>query len=126
MPVRREKTLHDLFGLDPGVEISLEALKDPAPGQKPEYTYPTLMKVAIWSSPKRMLTLNEIYDALEKRFPYFKECPNPNSWKTSLRHSLSLIAIFQKKPRPPTDPGKGSYWTLDLSKGEGNKRERKR
>lgn len=84
MTVQREKTLHDLFGLDVGVQISLEGLKDPAPGQKPEYTYPTLMKVAIWSSPRRMLTLQEIYDALEKRFPYFKECPNPNSWKVSI------------------------------------------
>lgn len=29
-------------------------------------------------------------------------------------------------PRPVTDPGKGSYWSIDISTGEGNKRERKR
>lgn len=29
-------------------------------------------------------------------------------------------------PRPITEPGKGSYWVLDISSGEGYKRERKR
>lgn len=94
MAVRRERTLHDLFGLDPGVPITLEGLRDPSPGQKPEYTYPTLMKVAIWSSPRRMLTLQEIYEALERRFPYFKECPNPNSWKVSLPVIYLLYANY--------------------------------
>ncbi|TFY66854.1 hypothetical protein EVG20_g4231, partial [Dentipellis fragilis] len=28
--------------------------------------------------------------------------------------------------RPITEPGKGSYWMIDLTQGEGNKRERKR
>lgn len=49
-----------------------------------------------------------------------------DSFQTSIRHSLSLIAVFQKRPRPITDPGKGHYWTVDFSKGEGNKRPRKR
>ena len=32
--------------------------------------------------------------------------------------------MFQNKPRPITEPGKGSYWVLDVSKGEGYKRPR--
>lgn len=34
--------------------------------------------------------------------------------------------MFQKLLRSITEPGKGSYWALDISNGEGYKRERKR
>ena len=33
---------------------------------------------------------------------------------------------FRRIPRPITEPGKGSFWTVDYSQGTGNKRERKR
>ena len=32
--------------------------------------------------------------------------------------------MFQSRPRPITEPGKGNYWVLDVSKGEGYKRAR--
>lgn len=34
--------------------------------------------------------------------------------------------MFKHVPRPITEPGKGSYWQLDVSEGEGYKRPRKR
>ena len=44
----------------------------------------------------------------------------------SVRHHLSLNRIFERKPRPVTDPGFGSYWTVNLSAPPGTKRPRKR
>ena len=80
----RNKTIHEIVGIPPDRPISLYSLPDSRPGEKPDYTYATLVKVAIWESPARKLTLQEIYDAIETRFPWFKDCKNPNSWKVRL------------------------------------------
>jgi hypothetical protein len=39
---------------------------------------------------------------------------------------LSLNKVFRNIQRPVTEPGKGKYWVLDITDGEGYKRERKR
>lgn len=44
----------------------------------------------------------------------------------SVRHHLSLNRLFERQPRPVTDPGFGSYWTVNLSAPPGTKRPRKR
>jgi hypothetical protein len=43
-----------------------------------------------------------------------------------VRHHLSLNRLFERQPRPVTDPGFGSYWTVNLSAPPGTKRPRKR
>ncbi len=43
----------------------------------------------------------------------------------SIRHNLSLKAMFIRMERPVSHPGKGSYWKLNIRMGEGNKRDRK-
>lgn len=43
-----------------------------------------------------------------------------------MRHNLSLNRCFEKESRPITEPGKGSYWTVNPNAPEGNRRIRKR
>lgn len=116
------QTLH----IPPYKEVNLSALPDPPEGEKPNQPYPILIKLAIYGSPNKQLTLQEIYTALEDRFEWFKVRRNEKAWKNSIRHNLSLNKVFKNVPRAITEPGKGSYWQLDCSGGEGYKRPRKR
>jgi len=99
---------NDLTG---GLPINLDSLRDGPPGTKPFYPYSTLIRYAIKGSPHQKLLLEDIYYAIESRFPYFRTAPN--GWKNSVRHNLSLNPCFQKVARPLTDRGKGSYWIVD-------------
>lgn len=47
-------------------------------------------------------------------------------FQQSVRHHLSLNRLFERQPRPVTDPGFGSYWTVNLLAPPGTKRPRKR
>ncbi len=99
-----------------------------------------LIKLAIWGSPDHKLTLRQIYNAIEERYPSYKENPDkpwqvrvPMSLNTSLimhqrsiRHNLSLKAMFIPMERPVSHPGKGYHWKLNIRMGEGNKLDRKR
>lgn len=78
-----DETVHlrALLGCPPGAPVGLDALADPPPGEKPNYPLPTLIKLAIYGSPKRRLTLQEIYQALEDRFEWFRQRTDELSWK---------------------------------------------
>lgn len=47
-------------------------------------------------------------------------------YQQSVRHHLSLNRLFERQTRPVTDPGFGSYWTVNLEAPPGTKRPRKR
>ncbi|KAJ7500757.1 hypothetical protein B0H11DRAFT_1994329 [Mycena galericulata] len=112
--------------LPPSVPVDLWAIGDPPDGQKPFASLPTLVKLALHGSPYKRLTLQGICDALIERFTWFHEHRQDDAWKNSVRHNLSLNKVFRKMPRDVTHLGKGCFWELDLSRGEGHKRPRKR
>ncbi|KAJ8005133.1 hypothetical protein DPEC_G00143490 [Dallia pectoralis] len=93
----------------------------PAPTQssgskgKPPHSYATLIAMAIEAAPGRKLSLNDIYTWISDMFPYYSR--TGRGWKNSIRHNLSLNKCFRKVPRPQSDPGKGSYWTMDEPSG---------
>ncbi|KAF9469791.1 hypothetical protein BDZ94DRAFT_1316917 [Collybia nuda] len=91
---------------------------------RPQHTLPVILRCAILGSPRKRLTIREIYAAMEAKYSYYKTA-GP-TWKQSVRHHLSLNRLFERQPRPVTDPGFGSYWTVNLTAPPGTKRPRKR
>ncbi|KAF5368389.1 hypothetical protein D9758_002173 [Tetrapyrgos nigripes] len=91
---------------------------------RPQHTLPVILRCAILGSPKQKLTIREIYAAMEGKYAYYRSAGQ--TWKQSVRHHLSLNRLFERQPRPVTDPGFGSYWTVNLLAPPGTKRPRKR
>ncbi|KAG9315430.1 hypothetical protein JVU11DRAFT_4583 [Chiua virens] len=118
--------LRQQLGIQAHEPISLWSIPEPPTGEKPSTPLPMLVKLAIYGSPKKQLTLQEIYTELENRFQWYRDHKQDTAWKNSIRHNLSLNKVFVHVPRPITEPGKGNYWRLDVSGGEGYKRARKR
>ncbi|KAF9532693.1 hypothetical protein CPB83DRAFT_807158 [Crepidotus variabilis] len=118
-----EEYLRRTLEIPPHLPIDLRALPEPTEKKQPPITH--MIKLAIWGSKHKRLTLRQIYDEVERRYPSLKDLQD-KPWQRSIRHNLSLKAIFVRVERPTSDPGKGHYWAVDIRQGEGNKRDRKR
>lgn len=90
--------------------ISSQAARQFSADVKPPYSYIALVTMAIESAPTGMMSLNEIYQFIMNRFPYYQK--DQQRWQNSVRHNLSLNDCFIKVPRAAGRPGKGSYWAI--------------
>lgn len=135
----QEDTSKHEHRIHPDCPDTLDCLPDT--DGRPQHTLPVILRCAILGSPKKRLTIREIYAAMEAKYPYYRTA-GP-TWKVShnsissvkvtyvptqqsVRHHLSLNRLFERQPRPVTDPGFGSYWTVNLTAPPGTKRPRKR
>ncbi|KAI8926737.1 hypothetical protein BC831DRAFT_382348, partial [Entophlyctis helioformis] len=80
---------------------------------RPELSYMELIVEAIEGSSSGMMSLQEIYEFIKARYPYYAH--TQGTWQNSIRHNLSVQRLFEKVPRPPMQPGKGGMWKIDKS-----------
>lgn len=79
-----ERELRRRFALSDDTPINLNVIPDPPPGEKPGQSYPTLIKLAIYGSPHKRLTLQGIFEALENRFEWFRNNRHDRAWQVRI------------------------------------------
>lgn len=77
---------------------------------KPPYSFPCLIGLALYSSDSNRLSVSQIYDFITAKFPFFLTAKP--GWKNSVRHNLSLNKFFCKLDRVEGDGGKGTMWGI--------------
>ena len=75
---------------------------------KPDVSYIEMIARVILSSHEKKLCLQDIYDGIERLYPFFRSAPP--RWRNSVRHNLSLHECFCKGER--CENGKGHYWCI--------------
>lgn len=73
--------------LDPNTTLDQEEVQQHKDG-KPPYSYASLITFAINSSPKKKMTLSEIYQWICDNFPYYREAGS--GWKVRILFKLFL------------------------------------
>ena len=79
-----DNEMRQILSLRPDQELSLRSLMDPPPGERPGYAIPVLSQLAILGSPKKQLTLQGIYRAIEDRFMWYRENRDDKSWRVRI------------------------------------------
>ncbi|XP_073402427.1 forkhead box protein I2-like [Dendrobates tinctorius] len=81
--------------------------------RRPHYSFLALIAMAFQSTPKKKLTLHQIYSYVANKFPFYRR--DQGGWQNCIRHTLSVNDCFKKVDREACDPGRGCYWTFDSS-----------
>lgn len=96
-PANRRRSHERKKSLSEAEEPGQNAIAEESSAAKPTISFASLIKEAILSSPHQRLLLHEIYDAVQRKYPYFQTAGE--GWKNSIRHNLSINAMFVKVPR---------------------------
>ncbi|EFP85340.2 uncharacterized protein PGTG_11509 [Puccinia graminis f. sp. tritici CRL 75-36-700-3] len=75
---------------------SLDQLANPPLGQQPNYPWWTIIRAAIMGSRYGILNREEIFDALQRRWEYFRSTSDQATrvWKSAVGHNLSVKECF--------------------------------
>ncbi|KAF2767644.1 hypothetical protein EJ03DRAFT_143697 [Teratosphaeria nubilosa] len=77
--------------------------------KKPSATYVVILDEILLAHPHGQADLQEIYDLICKRYPYFKYRSGTNGWQSSVRHNLLQNERFKENGRS----GKGKLWAIN-------------
>jgi pSer/pThr/pTyr-binding forkhead associated (FHA) protein len=91
----------------PSPEIN-EADLPPESLIKPNISYVVMIHEAIMNSAEKVLSLPQIYKAIEAKYPYYKFKVTTQGWQSSVRHNLGQHKAFYKVDRA----GKGWLWGI--------------
>ncbi|KAI8339455.1 fork head domain-containing protein [Chlamydoabsidia padenii] len=100
-------------------EAAMTEVLKPRPMRKrrrPPHSYASLIAQAILTSQEQKMTLREIYEWVQTRYPHLYEA-NETGWQNTIRHNLSLNRCFRKVARLQDNGKKGTkggYWTVDI------------
>jgi len=89
----------------PESEYTEEELK------KPAKTYVVLIHEALSNCPTGVMDLQQIYDAIQKMFPYYKYRTPTQGWQSSIRHNLIGSDAFEEAGKI----GKGRLWKINAN-----------
>ena len=64
--------------------------------RKPPYTYAELTAKAIFNSPARRLTLNQIFDWISTNYPYYRKGGYRTTWQRSITSIMSKLEAFER------------------------------
>lgn len=76
--------------------------------QRPPENYVVLIYEALLASPGQKMNLQQIYSAIERKYPYFKFSVQTAGWQSSVRHNLGQNPTFKKVEKD----GKGWMWGI--------------
>jgi len=87
----------------PESEYTEEELK------KPQKTYVVLIHDALSACPGGVMDLQQIYDAIQKMYPYYRYRSQTQGWQSSIRHNLIGSEAFEEAGKI----GKGRLWRIN-------------
>eukprot|EP00047_Mylnosiga_fluctuans_P006436 m.246854 g.246854 ORF g.246854 m.246854 type:complete len:357 (-) comp15207_c0_seq1:117-1187(-) len=93
----------------PRAQETTEPSSTDSSADKPPYSFPCLIGLALKNSDAGCLCVRDIYAYIVKNFPYYLTAKS--GWKNSVRHNLSLNKYFTKVQRKETS-AKSSLWTI--------------
>ncbi|PSN72503.1 hypothetical protein BS50DRAFT_516786, partial [Corynespora cassiicola Philippines] len=77
--------------------------------QRPSANYVVLIHEAISSSPTGQMNLQQIYNYIERNYPWYKFKTTTSGWQSSVRHNLGQHDAFVKGDKE----GKGFNWRIN-------------
>ncbi|KAF2223934.1 hypothetical protein BDZ85DRAFT_260070 [Elsinoe ampelina] len=99
----------------PETEYTEEELK------KPQKTYVVLIHDALCNSTTGIMDLQQIYDAIQKMYPYYKYRSQTMGWQSSIRHNLIGSDAFEEAGKI----GKGRLWKINPNFDIGKEKKRR-